>query len=252
MNTREKKGEHMPATPATIESLAQKKANELPYREGRVGPAAAIIGALLVLVGTTLHPSAADPNQPSAAFAEYAASQPWIMIHLVQLAGVVLIMAALVLLARRMARGPAAEWATLGMAGAIATIALYAALQAVDGVALKAMVDSWAATPAPENAAVFQAALAVRRIEIGLSGTSGLLGGLTCALFGIALLLDARVPKWVGVLAIGGGAPMAIAGVVIAFTGFSDLELTVNMVANPLLVLWMIALGIYGLRRPIF
>ncbi len=50
---------------------------------------------------------------------------------------------ALVLLSRSMANGPAAHWAHLGIAAAIASLAMTSALQAVDGVALKVMVDTW-------------------------------------------------------------------------------------------------------------
>ena len=224
----------------------------MSQQRSRIGPAAAISGAVLVLVGTYWHPSAANPNQPVAAFTEYAANEPWVAIHLLQLVGVVLIMAALVLLGRSMERGPAAEWAAVGMTGATASIALYGALQAVDGVALKAMVDLWAATPAAEKAQAFQAALAVRHIEIGLASVNGLLIGLTAALYGVALLIDDRVPRWMGALAIAGGIPTAAAGAVIAYAGFSDLALTINLVANMLLVVWMAALGLDAWRRLTF
>src|SRR5258708_35710765 len=121
----------------------------------------------------------ADPNVPLAAFTEYASSGHWVAIHLMQLFGVVLIAASLVLLSRRMADGPAAEWATLGAAGAIASVAIAAALQAVDGVALKFMVNNWAATPEPEKAMLFHAAFGVRQIEVGLASMTSLLLGLT-------------------------------------------------------------------------
>ena len=59
----------------------------------RTGPAAAILGAVLLLIGTYLHPMDADPNAPAAAFAEYAADRIWIASHLLQLAGVALMVA---------------------------------------------------------------------------------------------------------------------------------------------------------------
>ncbi len=78
-----------------------------------IGPIAAVIGAVLLFVETYLHPMDADPNVPLAAFTEYAADHHWVASHLMQLSGVVLMMAALALLSRKMADGPAAEWATL-------------------------------------------------------------------------------------------------------------------------------------------
>lgn len=213
---------------------------------GKIGPIAAIAGAIVLFVGTYMHPMSADPNVPRAAFAEYAASHHWVAIHLMQLVGVILITASLVLLSRKMADGPAAEWATLGAAGAIASLSVAAALQAVDGVAVKVMVDTWAATPEPAS---FSAAFGVRQVEVGLASIGSLLFGLTATVYGIALAIDGRLPRWIAVVAIVGGVPTAIAGVVIAHTGFSNAAMVINMPANALLLLWMIALGIYGWKR---
>ena len=126
----------------------------------------------------------------------------------------------LVLLAPRMIDGPAAEWAVLGMMGAVACTALAGALQAVDGIALKAMVNSWAAAHEPEKAMLFQPACGVRQIEIGFASITGLLSGLTLTIYGIAFLIDRRFSRWIGVRQVG-GAPLAVGGVVTAYTGFS-------------------------------
>jgi hypothetical protein len=212
----------------------------------RIGPIAAIAGAIVLFVGTYLHPMSADPNVPRAAFTEYAASHHWVAIHLMQLVGVILITASLVLLSRQMADGPAAEWATLGAAGAIASLSVASALQAVDGVAMKVMVDTWAAMPEPAS---FSAAFGVRQVEVGLASIGSLMFGLTATVYGIALLIEGRFPKWIAVVAIVGGVPTAIAGIVIAHTGFSNAAMVINMPANALLLLWMIALGIYSWKR---
>jgi hypothetical protein len=88
--------------------LAQSTLHE---PDSRIGPIAAILGVGFLCVGTYLHPMSADPNVPLAAFAEYAADHHWVASHLMQLLGVLLMAAALVLLSRRMANGPAADWA---------------------------------------------------------------------------------------------------------------------------------------------
>jgi hypothetical protein len=71
-----------------------------------------------------------------------------------------------------------------------------------------------------------------------------LLLGITVAIYGIALLIDESFPKWLGYLAIVGGIPTAIAGIIIAYTGFSGLAMTINMPSSTLL------LGIYVWRKP--
>lgn len=214
----------------------------------RIAAIAAIGGALLSFVGTYLHPRGADPNVPLAAFAEYAADRHWIASQLLQLLGVALMVGALVLLGRLLAGGAGHSAAAVGMAGAVASLAVAGALQAVDGVALKAMIDAWAAAPAEAKAGLFHAALAVRQIEIGLASVASLLFGLTLLLFGLAILIDREFPKWLGILALAGGAPMAIGGIVIAYSGFSRRAMAVTMPSSALLLLWMIGLGVWVWR----
>ena len=96
--------------------------------ENRVGAICAIAGIALLFVGTYLHPQRADPNDALAAFAECAASQLWVTNHLLQLAGFVLIGAALLLLARELEAGSARQPARIAGGGVIASVALAAAL----------------------------------------------------------------------------------------------------------------------------
>jgi len=208
-----------------------------------VGAACAIAGAGLLFFGTFLHPMHADPNDSVAAFAEYAADRLWIASHLMQLAGVASMVVALLLLAQQLELRRRSDVTRIAAAGAIASLALAAALQAVDGIALKTMVDAWAEAPAPQKESAFRAAFAVRQIEIGLASMFCLSIGITAAVFGVALLSDGFYPKWFSGLAIVGGLPTAAAGIVIAYTGFSRLAMAINMPANFLLLLWMLVLG---------
>jgi hypothetical protein len=204
---------------------------------------------VLLFAGTSLHPMGADPNEALAAFTEYAADHGWIASHLLQLAGAALMVAALLFLTEELEAGPGRGAARIAAGGAIASLALAAALQAVDGIALKSMVDAWAGAPAAEKATAFRAAFAVRQIEIGLASMSSLAFGLTATISGVALREDGTYPKWFAGLAILGGVPTAIAGVVMAYTGFSSLTMAINMPANLLLLLWMLLLGRLMWRR---
>lgn len=209
----------------------------------RLGAICAITGSVLLFTGTLLHPMGADPNEAVAAFAEYAADHMWVASHLTQLAGVAFIAAALLLLAQQLRVGSAAAWAGIASGGATASLAVAVALQAVDGVALKFMVDAWAAAPSAQKEGIFRAAFAVRQIEMGLASMLGLSLGLTVTLYGVALLVDRKYPKWVGGLAILGGVPTMAAGIGIAYSGFSGMAMTINMPASSLLLVWMIILG---------
>jgi len=204
---------------------------------------AATVGAILLTIGTWLHPMGADPNDARAAFTEYAADPLWILSHLIQLAGIALMVVSLLLISPVLEAGPAAAWSRVAKAGAVAGLALAAALQAVDGIALKKMVDAWSAAPESAKSELFYATLAVRQVEIGLASMLSLVLGLAVTLYGIALFVDSRFGKGLGAMAIAGGLATAAAGVVMAYTGFSDATMILNMPANVLLLLWMLALG---------
>ena len=203
----------------------------------------------MLFVGIYLHPLEADPNEVVAAFTEYAADQLWVASHVVQLAGVALIVAALLFLAQQLEASSGSGGSRIAAGGAIASLAVTAVLQAVDGIALKVMVEAWAAAPASQKEAAFHAAFAVRRVEIGLASTLSVLFGLTVTAYGVALLVDHTYPKWMGGLAIVGGVPITVAGVVMAYTGFSRLAMAINMPASSILLVWMLILGVLMWRR---
>ena len=215
-----------------------------------VGLIAAVLGVGTLFIGTFLHPMNADPNVPVAAFTEYATDQYWIASHLLQLCGVVLLVTALVIFSRWFADGPATAWTSLIKMGATASLASATALQAVDGIALKFMVNDWAAAVGPEKTALFHATLAVRYIEVGLASMSSFLFGLTVVVYGVTLIVDQRLSRWLGGLAIASGSATTLAGVVTAYSGFSDAAMFINMPATVLLMVWVVALGIEVRRRP--
>ncbi|MDA2935334.1 hypothetical protein MYX82_13480 [Acidobacteria bacterium AH-259-D05] len=215
----------------------------------KLGGLAAILGVLVLFTATLLHPLEAHPGDAPAAFTEYAADQYWVATHLGQLFGVVLISAGLISLSWRLREGRAGVWATLGALGAVASVSVAAALQAVDGIALKFMVDRWTSAPPDSKSLFFESAFGVRQIEIGLASMMSLLVGLTVVLFGVALLLSLEGPTWLGLLGMLGGFATMAAGVVQAHTGFSDAAMAVSMPSSLVLLLWAFCAGIYLLRR---
>lgn len=210
----------------------------------RTGGIAAVVGALTLLVATLLHPMSANPNDPSAAFAEYAADSIWIASHLGQFLGILILGAALAALSLTMDAGRPAAWGRIGALGAAAGVAATAALQAVDGVALKVMVDRWAAATGDAQVRAFEGAFVVRQIEIGLASMVSLLFGLTILVFGVAMLSSRRFPRWLGWVGIAGGVGNVAAGVAQAHTGFSGLAMSVSMTASSVLLVWAVALGV--------
>jgi hypothetical protein len=210
----------------------------------RIGAVAAVLGDLVLFVSTLLHPMGADPNDAPTAFAEYAANSLWVWSHLGQFLGFAVLSIALVALATTLEQGRAAAWARVGLAGTAAIVAVAAALQAVDGVALKTMVDRWAAATGDARVLAYEAAFAVRQIEVGLASLLSLVSGLTVTTFGIAILVSARYPRWLGALGLASGLATVAAGLAQASTGFSGLAMTLSMISSAVLLDWLLLVGV--------
>ena len=209
----------------------------------RIGATAAVIGAVTLFVATLLHPMSADPNDAPAAFAEYAADRLWVASHLGQFVGIAILGVALVALGSAMEPGPAAAWARIGIVGTAASVAAAAALQAVDGVALRMMVIRWAQASDDARARAFEGAFAVRQVEIGMASLLSVLFGLTLSVFGVAMLRSRQFPGWLGALGLLGGLVTVAAGVAQAYTGFSPLAMNLGMPAGCALLLWALVVG---------
>lgn len=209
-----------------------------------LGTYAAFIGAFLLLAGTLMHPTETDPNVPTAAFAEYAANNIWLWSHLTQFFGVVGLGLGFAAFSFTFESGRAEAWARLGLVGTVAIIAVAAALQAVDGIALKSMVDRWATATGDARAVTFEAAFAVRQIEIGLASLFSILSGLTLTFFGIAILFSTRYPLWLGWTGLLNGLGTVASGVTQASTGFSDIAMTLSMTTSVILLGWVVVVGI--------
>lgn len=209
----------------------------------RIGTIAALAGAVLLLVSTLLHPLGADPADAPAAFAEYAADAHYVWTHLGQFAGFVGLGTSLMAFAATLEPGRAAAWGRIGAAGAVASVAMAAALQAVDGVALKATVDRWAAAEGEARLLAYEAALALRQVEIGVAGFLSILSGLTLVAFGVAVLQSARYPAWLGAVGLLDGMEMFAAGAAQVSTGFSVLAMALSMLASSVFLAWVLLAG---------
>src|SRR3954470_6829417 len=175
--------------------------------------ALALLGAAQLTVGTLLHPAHADAGSPAPALAEYAGVTRgmWVAAHLLQLGGVTGLVLMIVLLARAIDGTPGSAWARVTAVFGTAGLATAAVLQAVHGVALKAMVGLWSGA-GEDRAQLFAAALAVRQVEIGLDAVFALLLAAAFLALGIGLLTTpagSRDPGALAVVTAGRPASMA-------------------------------------------
>ena len=216
----------------------------------RVGAAALPLGVVLIAISEIYHPSREDPMDFPAVFREYAQSDVWTTVHLGEYFGFLLLLGGLVALyySVRARPGAGAGLAPFGLAAAVATVASFTVLQAVDGITLRYAVDAWASAPLSQKAATFAAAEAVRWTEIGMNALSYFLAGLTLFLFGLAIAVGRAYPRWAGLIAIISGLALMYNGVIeVAYEGF--VGSVVKLVGLLLLAVWAFAMAVLMWRK---
>jgi hypothetical protein len=175
---------------------------------------------LLALVTRLFHPSHDENNHP-VIFDKYEHSDAWVAVHMGQFVSVLIALAGFVALHRLLeTRGKDVLLARLAVGATIATAAVWAVLQAVDGTALKEATEAWAHASLDERGLRFGDAETVRWTEWGLQSYFRLLMGITLILFGTALArtrLVSRVAASAGILA---GLLYMTIGVAVGHTGF--------------------------------
>jgi hypothetical protein len=209
-----------------------------------------LVGQALYIMVTLLHPDG-DANNHSAVFAEYATSGIWAAVHLGQFLSMAILLAGLLALFVALDIQPArSRWASgFGAVMAVVTLALYGILQAVDGVALKHAVDTWASAPDAEKAARFASAEAVRWLEWGVRGYQNFALGLALLLFGFAIMRTTSLPRPIGCLMGLSGLTCMVQGWVVGAEGFSRMETIAIVLAFALDLVWMIWLVAVAWRK---
>jgi hypothetical protein len=212
----------------------------------RIGSVALLAGAIIAIVSTIFHASTEDPANHLLVFTTYASDDSWIAIHIGQFAGVIMVFAGgFVALSRLLVQSESSMVYTLawiGLALAIMTASAFAVLQAVDGIGNKLAVDSWVAAPSDEKAITFGVAEGVRFIEIGANSYFRILQGIVAVIFGIAILKNKLISKWIGGVGAIIGAVTIYAGLEVSYQGFGGLttEIGVSM------IIYFIWAGIIG------
>ncbi|HEX5978944.1 MAG TPA: hypothetical protein VFY68_16800 [Nitrososphaeraceae archaeon] len=212
----------------------------------RIGSIAFLVGVIIVIVSTTIHPSTEDPSNHPIVFAEYANDDSWIAVHIGQFAGGIMVFAAgFVALFRLLVQsgsGIASILAWIGLAVAIPTASAIAVLQAVDGIALKMAVDSWVAAPPEEKVITFRVAEGIRFIEYGTNSIFRILQGTLAMIFGVAIAKSKILSKWIGGTGVVIGAVTIYAGLEVAYLGFGGLTTIIGIS----MIIYFIWVGILG------
>jgi len=211
----------------------------------RLGAAAAIVGSLAGMVGNLIHPATPLDDPPGVARV-IADSDAWTPIHLIIVAGIMLMLGGLLALYRSIPGGLAGALAQLGWAAAIAGVTVGLILVILDGVAARQLALEWARAPAQEQAAALRIVLANETTNFALASLFNILfAGATFILYGLAVALSNVYPRWLGWIAVTAGLGSIGAGLIQAMTGESTAVSRILTIIGPTVItLWLAVMGI--------
>ena len=148
-------------------------------------------------------------------------------------------------------RGLPGRLGSFAAISAVVTVALTGALQAVDGVALKAAADAWLNAPAAEQPTRLAAVEAVRWLEWGVRSYQRCMLGVSLLLFAVLLVRTAPIPMAIGYLAGLTGLAYLGQAFVVGSEGFSPNGTAVSLLALALEPVWIIWLFVVASRKAV-
>lgn len=210
-----------------------------------------LAGQVLYIAATLLH-AGGDANNHRSIFEIYAHDQIWTAVHLGQFAAMAVLLGGLLSLFAVLDTpdGRSSSLYQCGRAATIAAFVLYGVLQAVDGVALKQVVEAWNSAPVTEKAARFASAEAVRWLEWGVRSYHDF--ALCLALLAGAFSVS-RLRHWVPGLAMHLSAAAYFAqGWLAGSEGFSAAQsnaIVIGWACNLVWMLWLLVMSFRSTSR---
>ncbi|MBA3729061.1 MAG: DUF4386 family protein [Actinobacteria bacterium] len=216
----------------------------------RMGGAAAVVGAVLGMVGNLIHP-VTPMDDPEGVARVIAESGTWVPIHLAIVIGIALMLGGLIAIHHSIRGGVAGALARFGLFAAVAGITVGLLLVILDGVAARQLAEEWAAAPPDQRAAALALVTANETINFALASLFNIIfAGVTFILFGLAVALSDAYPRWLGWIVVMAGIGSIAAGSVQAFTGEpSDASRVLTIIGPTVITLWMLGMGVLLLRR---
>jgi hypothetical protein len=135
----------------------------------------------------------------------------------------------------------------LAAGGTVATAAVWAVLQGLDGIALKQTVDAWVAASGSEKATLFSDAETVRWLEWGFQSYFRVLFGLSLLAVGAAFLVGRSPLGWVGAVAVFAGLISVVIGIDVGYSGLeSGLQDTLSIVFQVVVLVFVVGVLLSG------
>jgi Domain of unknown function (DUF4386) len=215
-----------------------------------MGGVAAVIGAVLGLVGNLIHP-VTPMNDPEGVARVIADSDMWVPIHLAIVIGVALMLGGLVAIDHSIDDGLPRVLARLGLVAGVAGITIGLILVILDGIAARQLAEEWSVAGPDQQTTALALVDANETINFALASLFNIVfAGMTFILFGLAIALGNAYPKWLGWIVAAAGVGSIGAGLIQAFTGEpSDASRILTIIGPTVITLWLLAMGILLLRR---
>jgi hypothetical protein len=216
----------------------------------RLGGISAIAGAVLGLVMNLLHPNTSGPANPVQTALVVARSDVWIPLHLGIIVAFVLMLGGLTALHDSIRGGLPGALARFGLNAAIVGTAGAVVLVSLDGFAARHLAEALVAAPEETRASALAAFTAEDTINFALLSPLNLVfAGFTFVLYGLAVACSHVYPRWLGWIAVAGGAGGAVSGVIQAYLGEpSPVTEALGIAAPTVITLWLVVLGILLVR----
>jgi hypothetical protein len=230
-----------------------RKASSASNPSLRLSATLLFAGILLSFLAGFFHPDHAYANDHFIVFTEYAGSSDWTAVHLGQFVGMAVLIAGLVVLyfALDIQSGTAFWIGRFAVICAGVALAMYAVLQAVDGVALKHAVDAWAAAPESEKAIRFASAETIRWLEWAVRSYQSYMLGLSLILFGATIVLTGRISRAIGLLMALSGLAYLAQGWIIGLEGFSHANTFPTLLGVGSTLIWSVWLLLSAWRTKV-
>ena len=218
----------------------------------RIGGVSLIAGFVLTIVHVVLlvvDAPLSDPGDTEAFLQSIVDSSIWAGIHVLVLIPLLLGVGGLLALYRSITGEPGAALAQLGFAAALMGGAVTSVSVAIlGGGAMKELADAWAAAADKEvPLAVAEAAILVS-FDIGSWGNL-VFYGVAPILYGLAIALTGLYPKWLGWVAVIGGAGGVLIQIVQFSQGVSQVTSSVYVAFFLVVTLWLLVMGVLMWRK---
>ena len=214
-----------------------------------IGGIAGIAGGIIGLVANILHPAADDLTNPLSQIQLVADSRIWNVDHLMIMLGVLLVLAFVVAFERTITASAGAAWARLALVFQVVAASTIVVLIGIDGIASKAIFNSWAASSGSDREILTHFVVALEEIDFGVFTTFWMVQyGLVFIMLGLAVWFSGIYRWYLGLVPLILGATATVVAIVWSYIGLAPATIAPGFGAGLILLVWVVTMSVVMLR----